>query len=95
MLVSIMLEMNDASWHKKNVGDDMVRLKEGFWGKFVEKMSWKNTKKKKKTVSTPARRNEKGQIFDKKRYQHQVEDECSKIVCKFNVWTDYIVEDRT
>ena len=48
MLVSIMLEMNDASWHKKNVGDDMVRLKEGFWGKFVEKMSWKNTKKKKK-----------------------------------------------
>ena len=46
MSVSIMLEMNDASWHKKNVGDDMVRLKEGFSGKFVEKMGWKNTKKK-------------------------------------------------
>ena len=86
-----MLEMNDASWHKKNVGDDMVRLKEGFSGKFVEKMGWKNTKK---TVSTPARRSEKGQIFDKKRYQHQVEDECSKIVWKFNVRTDYVVEDR-
>ena len=54
MLVSIMLEMNDASWHKKNVGDDMVRLKEGFWGKFVEKMSWKNTKKKKKKNSINA-----------------------------------------